>query len=69
MTLLQLGERTVTAECHTCGLYVEQLPGGDVAAGLRRFRAFHPMTAGGTHVRGIPDGWRVPLSGPGALSQ
>lgn len=68
MTLLQL-ERTVTAECHVCDLYLEQLPGRDVAAGLREFRALHPMTADGAHVRRVPDGWRVPLSGPGALSQ
>ena len=62
-------QHTVTAECATCGLYLEQLAGTDVAAGLRAFRDLHPMTADARHARRVPDGWRIPLSGPGALSQ
>jgi hypothetical protein len=59
----------LTAECWACGLYLEQLPGVDVAAALRAFRAQHPMTSDARHVRRLPPGWREPLSGPGALSQ
>ena len=66
---VRLDQHTVTAECATCGLYLEQLPGTDVAAGLRAFRDCHPMTSEARHARRVPPGWRVPLSGPGALSQ
>ena len=62
-------EDIVTAECAACGVYLEQLPGGDVAERLRAFRQLHPPTAGVRHGRRVPDGWRIPLSGPGALSQ
>lgn len=60
---------TPEVECWTCGLHVEMLPDLDLHACLQRFRAAHPMTAGLPHIRLIPDGWRVPLSAPGALSQ
>ena len=66
-TLLAL--RSLVAECDVCDLYAEPLPGSDVPAALRAFRALHPDEPGARHVRRIPDGWRVPLSGPGALSQ
>lgn len=59
----------VVAECWSCGLYAEQLPGTDVAEGLRAFREHHPLTAAARHLRRLPPGWREPLSGPGALSQ
>jgi hypothetical protein len=57
------------AECSTCGLYVEMLPGGDVHASFARLRAAHPLTGALPHARQVPDGWRLPLSAPGALSQ
>lgn len=60
---------TPEAECSTCGLYVEMLPDLDVHACLERFRAAHPLTAALPHARQVPEGWRVPLSAPGALSQ
>lgn len=60
---------TPEAECSTCGLYVEMLPDLDVHACFRRLRAAHPLTAALPHARQVPDGWRVPLSAPGALSQ
>jgi hypothetical protein len=62
-------DRTLTAECWVCGLYLEQVPGIDVQAALRAFRTCHPMTAGAPHAQRLPDGWRAPLYGPGALSQ
>jgi hypothetical protein len=57
------------AECSTCGLYVEMVPGADAHASFQRLRAAHPLTAGLPHARQVPHGWRVPLSSPGALSQ
>jgi hypothetical protein len=57
------------AECSTCGLYVEMLPGGDVHASFQGFRAAHPLTAALPHARQVPQGWRVPLSAPGVLSR
>lgn len=59
----------LTAECWVCGIYLEQLPGTEVAAALQAFRSHHPMTADAQHVRRLPPGWREPLSGPGCLSQ
>ncbi len=56
-------------ECCVCGIRLEQLPGTDIAAGLRTFRAHHPMTAAQRHLRRLPAGWREPLSGQGCLSQ
>ena len=68
-TLMRTDEHTLTAECSVCDLYLEQVPGTDVVAGLQAFRTHHPMTADQPHARMLPPGWRVPLSGPGALSQ
>lgn len=68
MTVLARPE-AVAAECWVCGLYLEQLPGTDVTAGLQAFRTHHPMTAAERHVRTLPPGWRELLSGPEALSQ
>lgn len=68
MTVLSRPE-AVTAECWVCGIYLEQLPGTDVVAGLQAFRTHHPLTAAARHTRRLPPGWREPLSGPGALSQ
>lgn len=62
-------EHTVAAECSVCQLAVELLPGRDVHACLQSFRTAHPMTAALPHERLVPDGWWVPLSGPGAWSQ
>jgi len=58
----------VTAECSVCGLFVEQVPGGDVQELLRTFRTHHPMTAASPHTRLVPDGWRIPWSVPGSWS-
>ncbi len=59
----------ITAECRVCGIHLQQLPGTDLAEGLRAFRTHHPMTSAEPHLRRTPAGWREPLSGPGALSQ
>jgi hypothetical protein len=62
-------DRSLTAECWVCGLYLEQVPGVDVQGALRAFRTCHPMTSGAQHSLRLPEGWRAPLHGPGALSQ
>lgn len=67
--VVRVRKHTPEAECSTCGLYVEMLPGRDVHACFQRLRAGHPLTAALPHARQVPEGRRVPLSAPGALSQ
>ena len=66
---LRNAAHVVAAECSTCGLYVQMLPQRDLHTCLQSFRVAHPMTAALPHERLVPDGWCVPLSAPGALSQ
>jgi hypothetical protein len=62
-------DHTLTAECWVCRIHLEHMSGADVRQALEAFRAAHPMTGQERHSRGVPKGWRIPLSGPGALSQ
>ena len=47
----------LTAECRSCHLHLEQLPGTDVERALAAFdRAHAPGQA--AHQRDLPEGWR-----------
>ena len=46
----------LTAECRTCRLDLEQLPGTDVERALRAFDAAHGEPP---HARTLPWGWRA----------
>ena len=47
----------LTAECRSCDLHLEQLPGTDVERALAAFdRAHAPGQV--THLRDLPEGWR-----------
>lgn len=59
----------LTAQCRTCDVHYDQADGADVAGALAAFDLHHPSAEGAAHRRGVPPGWRAPLSWPGALSQ
>ena len=53
----------LTAECRSCHLHLEQLPGTDVERALAAFdRAHAPGRA--THLRDLPEGWRRAQTSP-----
>ena len=59
-------EGVPSGQCFACGVYAEQASGDrDDGAFLRA----HPAGLDRPHAPGVPAGWVVPLSGPGALSQ
>ena len=69
VAVVRTSEHVVVAECSTCQLHVQMLPQRDLRRCLQSFRTAHPMTGTLPHERLVPDGWSLPLSSPGALSQ
>jgi hypothetical protein len=62
------GDGLLTAWCGDCRAHLRQVPGTDPDRALASLLATHPSD-GAPHRPGLPRGWWVPASWPGALSQ
>lgn len=57
---------SLTAECRSCGVLLEQLDGADVARALAAFDRCHPAAPLAGHARQVPAGWRTSRRDAGA---